>query len=64
MSATRDEPPHKGGREKLQRFTAQCKIKLIKEVDGVMVRWNPKWQWQGPQKVWIAVPSNCQTNEP
>jgi hypothetical protein len=59
-----DEPPSKANREKLQRFTAQCKLKLLTEVDSVMVRWNPKGQWQGPHKVWIGEASNCQVSEP
>lgn len=58
-----DEPPNKP-REKLARFTAQCKVKLVTELDGVMVRWFPKAQWQGPQKIWIGEASNCQVSEP
>jgi hypothetical protein len=60
----RDEPPQRAGRDKLNRFTAQCKLKLHKEVEGVQVRWNPKGPWQGPHKVWVGTVSNCQTSEP
>ena len=59
-----DEIPTKTNKEKLQRFTAQCKLKLTVEVENVMVRWNPKGQWQGPHKVWIGEASNCQVSEP
>lgn len=60
----RDEPGTKAPRDKLQRFTAQCKLKLIREVDNVMERWNPKWQWQGPNKVWMGTVSDCQVSDP
>jgi hypothetical protein len=59
-----DELPQKKSRDKLQRFTAQCKLKLLKEVDGVRVRWSPKADWQGPHKAWIGVPESCQVSEP
>ena len=59
-----DELPQKKARDKLQRFTAQCKLKLIKEMDGVRVRWSPKGEWQGPNKAWVGVPENCQVSEP
>ena len=60
----RDEPPGKLPKDKLNRFTAQCKIKLLGEVDQVWVRWWPKQGWQGPQKIWMATASNCQVSEP
>ena len=60
----RDELPKKRSRDRLERFTAQCKLKLRTELDGVMVRWNPKGEWQGPKKVWIGEASNCQVSEP
>jgi hypothetical protein len=59
-----DELPGKAPKDKLARFTAQCKVKLLTEVEGVMVRWNPKGPWQGPHKVWIGEASNCQVSEP
>lgn len=60
----RDEPPGKLSKEKLNRFTAQCKVKLLGEVEPVSVRWWPKQPWQGPQKIWLATASNCQVSEP
>jgi hypothetical protein len=60
----RDEVPRKLPRDRLERFTAQCKLTLRKEVEGVMVRWNPTGDWQGPNKVWIGEVSNCQVSEP
>ncbi len=60
----RDELPRARSRDKLERFTAQCKLKVRKQWEGVMVRWSPKAEWQGPQKVWIGEVSNCQVSEP
>lgn len=60
----RDEPPGKKPRDKLERFTAQCKLKLLREVDGVRVKWFQNGDWQGPHKVWIGVPTSCQVSEP
>lgn len=60
----RDEVPRKLPRDKLERFTAQCKLLLRKEIEGVMVRWAPDKDWQGPNKVWIGEGSNCQVSEP
>ncbi|MBI5536677.1 MAG: hypothetical protein HY898_28415 [Deltaproteobacteria bacterium] len=59
-----DEIPNPKNKDKLARFTAQCKVKLTTEVENVMVRWNPKGQWQGPHKVFIGIASNCQVSEP
>jgi hypothetical protein len=59
-----DEPATKVSRDKQARFTAQCKVKLVSELEGVMVRWHPKGQWQGPHKVWYGEASNCQVSEP
>lgn len=60
----RDEPPQGKTRDKLERFTAQCKLTLVKEASNVMLRWHPTGQWQGPSKAWIGVPSKCQVSEP
>jgi len=60
----KDEPPGKLTKDKLQRFTAQCKVKLVAEVDPVLVRWWPKQGWQGPQKIWMGTASDCQVSEP
>jgi hypothetical protein len=60
----KDEPSAKAPRDKQSRFTAQCKLKLLKEVESVMVRWHPKGGWQGPQKAWIGTVSSCQVSEP
>ncbi len=61
----RDEPPTNRPREKLERFTAQCKLRLLREVEGVRVKWFQKGgEWQGPHKVWIGVPQDCQVSEP
>jgi hypothetical protein len=60
----RDEVPRRLPRDKLERFTAQCKLTLRKEMDAVMVRWNPTGDWQGPHKIWIGETSNCQVSEP
>lgn len=59
-----DELPQRRQRDKLQRFTAQCKLKLVKEVDGFRMRWAPKADWQPPQKAWIGIPESCQVSEP
>ena len=60
----KDEPSAKAPRDKQSRFTAQCKLKLLKEIDNVMVRWAPRATWQGPQKGWIGTVSSCQVSEP
>ncbi len=67
----RDEPSTSKPRDKLERFTAQCKLKLLREVDLVQVKWfrdadkaKDRTLWQGPQKAWIGVPINCQVSEP
>jgi len=60
----RDEPPGRKPRDKLERFTAQCKLKLLREVEGVRVKWFQNGEWQGPHKVWIGVPVSCQVSEP
>ena len=60
----RDELPKARSRERLERFTAQCKLKLIREVENVVVRWKPEGEWQGPHKVWIGEASSCQVSEP
>ncbi|MCU0692023.1 MAG: hypothetical protein MUF54_11525 [Polyangiaceae bacterium] len=60
----RDEIPKRLARDKLERFTAQCKLKLVKHVDAVQVQWQPKTAWQGPHKVWIAEATSCQVSEP
>ncbi len=59
-----DEPPTRKPKEKLQRFTAQCKLKLVKQVEGVRMRWHTNETWKGPQRAWIGVPSSCQVSEP
>ena len=59
-----DEGPRRLPRDKQDRFTAQCKLKLVKEVQGALVRWAPTGAWQGPHKVWIGEVSECRVSEP
>ncbi len=59
----RDELPTHKPRERLERFTAQCKLKLIKDID-VQVRWGPKKSWENNGKAWVGEVSNCQVSEP
>lgn len=59
-----DDAPHSQSRDNLDRFTAQCKLKAVHQLEGVMVRWLPTGKWQGPHKVWIGEASNCQVSDP
>ena len=60
----RDDLPRRLPRAKQERFTAQCKLTLRSEVEGVLVRWSSSGAWQGPHKVWIGEASECRVSEP
>ena len=60
----RDELPFGKSRQGLERFTAQCKLKVIKKLSNVRVRWRKTGDWQGPQSVWVGTVSACQINDP
>lgn len=60
----RDELPKKRPRDKLERFTAQCQLKLLTQFKGVKMRWAPDKPWEGPNDVWVGEVSNCQVSEP
>ncbi len=52
------EPPTKP-RAELKRFTAKCKIKVVGELDGVKLRWQPDGAWDAPKKFPVATVSGC-----
>ena len=60
----RDEGMKRIPRDKQERFTAQCNVTLREEVDGVLVRWAPTKDWEGPHKVWVGEASDCRVSEP
>lgn len=52
------EPPNKP-RGELKRFTAKCTIKVVGDLDGVKLRWDPKGNWEPAKKFSVATVSNC-----
>jgi hypothetical protein len=53
------EPPDKP-RDKLKRFTAKCKVKVIGELDNVRLRWSPGGSWTPKSNdVRVATVSGC-----
>ena len=56
------EPPQSKSREGLKRFTADCKLKLLGEVDA-QLQWAPDDPWSPPTRVWAAVPVKCEVVE-
>ena len=56
------EPPQGKPIPSLKRFTADCKIKLLGEVDAHL-RWAPEAAWGRPERVWVAVPIKCKVVE-
>lgn len=59
----RKEPPEGKKRETLRRFTAQCKIKLVGEVEA-RLRWAQNGPWGEPARAWTAVPAGCKVGPP
>jgi len=56
------EPPQGKAISSLKRFTAECKIKLLGEVEP-RLRWAPEGSWGPPAPVWAAVPVKCRVVE-
>jgi hypothetical protein len=53
------EPPEGVPRDRLVRFVAHCKLRLVERVDEFQARWSRDWPW-GPQAgVWVAEPVSC-----
>ncbi len=53
------EPPEGVPRDRLVRFVAHCKLRLVERVDEFQARWSRDWSW-GPQAgVWVAEPVSC-----
>lgn len=59
----RKEPPEGKKRETLRRFTANCKIKLVGEVEA-RLRWAQNGPWGEPTRAWTAVPAGCKLGSP
>jgi hypothetical protein len=57
------ENPAGRKREELRRFTATCKLKLLREVDA-RVQFAPGSPWGEPQMVWAAAPVQCAISHP
>lgn len=57
----RKEPPEGKKREELRRFTAQCKLRLLSEIE-VRMRWAPQAPWGEPSRAWASVPVSCRVS--
>jgi hypothetical protein len=55
----RHEDPTGRARSSLRRFSARCKLRLVKKVEGFKVRWlhNDSWHDSGP--AWVAEVAGC-----
>lgn len=49
-------------REQLNRFTANCDLRIIGTLSGVRTRWLAGGEWTPPQAIAVAVLLNCKTN--
>lgn len=57
------EPPEHVAIKRLHRFVARCKLRLVRAVRRVQVRWLRKARWgDGPQG-WVAEPVTCQVSD-
>ena len=59
----RGEPPQGRKRDTLRRFTAECKLRLLGEVEAG-TRWVSGGGWEPPTRAWAGVPSDCHVFEP
>jgi hypothetical protein len=57
------EPPKGRSRDVLRRFTAECKLRLLGEVE-VNTRWTPSGAWEPRTRAWAGVPSDCRVSGP
>jgi hypothetical protein len=56
-----DEPPARIPVEEREnhRFTASCKMKVDKKIEGFQVRWAPTGAWSPRDSAWIGRVSDC-----
>jgi hypothetical protein len=57
----RAEPPGRKPRDKLKRFTAYCKLRMVTRVQEISTRWGRSASWnREPAGAWVAVPIECE----
>jgi hypothetical protein len=42
------------------RFQAQCRLRLIEQIEGVAVRWVRGQPWGSGDRAWVATALSCQ----
>ncbi|HEY4188337.1 MAG TPA: hypothetical protein VGP07_24905 [Polyangia bacterium] len=58
------ESPQGRPRDKLRRFVARCKLRLVEKVDGLKTRWLVGGNFGPSDGAWVAEPEDCKvTNE-
>jgi hypothetical protein len=56
------EPPGGIPVKRLQRFDVTCRVKFLKRLDKVDLRWDVTGTWQTEQNTWVVRPSTCTVN--
>ncbi len=56
------EPPAGKSRQALRRFTASCRLRLLRQVDAVYVRFGPAAAWGPVPSLWVAEALSCRVS--
>lgn len=54
------EPPDGIDPKKLARFTAECDLTFIGQLENFKLRWRPQDGWNVKDRAFVARPSNCE----
>lgn len=57
------EPPARIPIPRLRRFTARCRLRLVKEARGVRTRWLRSDQWGDALDTWVAEAVTCTVSD-
>ncbi|MET0412360.1 MAG: hypothetical protein ABW217_13750 [Polyangiaceae bacterium] len=58
------EPPDRYPVQKLLRFTAYCRVKLVAELQDASLRWDERGSWERNQSALVAQPLGCSLSAP
>ena len=48
--------------ERLRRFVARCKLRLVERIEQLQTRWSERGNWGRQDGVWIAEPISCKVD--
>ncbi|MFC1642646.1 hypothetical protein ACFL5O_08165 [Myxococcota bacterium] len=57
------EPPGGVARNRLRRFVARCRLRLVERAKGVQVRWLRAGEWGSGPSGWVAQAMSCSVSD-